>query len=76
MKKTIEQVIVNDVDEANFTDKSTGEVKKYWRCTVSNSDGAIFIINEFQQEPKVKDIYNLYLTKDSKLKPVIKYEKA
>lgn len=75
--ESIEQVKVKVVEEKEFTDSKTGEVKKYYRCEgESHSNGYFVFSAPYEDSPKVDDIYSMYITKDRYLKAVVRYRKV
>lgn len=72
----IEKLKINGINEIEVEDR-TGSKSVLCQCTcISTKGNLVLIYRPKSEEPKVGEIYSLFVTLSSKLKPVVKYKKC
>lgn len=75
MENAFEQVKVISVNETQFTDKNTGEVKPYCRVTSMSAHNEVYIFNDYQNKVNINDVYGMYCYPDRMMKAKVTFKK-
>lgn len=76
MAKIVSDAMVLGCEYVDFKDRESGEIRQMARVTALGDDKQAYCFyRPADEEPKEGDHYQLILSADSKLKPVIKFQK-
>lgn len=75
MENSIKEVTIIAVKESSFKDKSTGEIKKYWKCN-SVSDNKDFLSFNVYNEKPLEGQKFLVIVEAYNFKAVVRFKPA